>query len=70
MTRKEVENVLGKPKHSAATGVYYYSWDATDMEDAPVGIIVEYTRRTVKAGEEDNKYTGKLEQYIVGPIME
>jgi hypothetical protein len=70
MTRKEVEDLLGKPKHSPATGVFYYSWDSNEKENAPLGIVVEYRRSIIKAGEVDEKYTGKLEKYTVGRILE
>ena len=69
MSKVEVEQQLGEPHYSPTTGQFYYYVDARDESGIPFGLVVEYRRMAYKEGEEE-KYTGKLEEYWVGRIGE
>ena len=69
MARAKIERLLGRPDYSPIAGQYYYaSSDRKTAEGTPVGLIVEYRRMNVRAGEEI--MTGRLESMFLGPIGE
>jgi hypothetical protein len=69
MSKAEVEKELGKGIYSPTRGVFVYRVDAEDDVGIPFALVVEYRRMSYRDGEEE-KYTGKLEEYWVGRIAE
>src|SRR5580692_6845524 len=69
MWRREVERLLGKPTYCPSVGSCNYTLDADDEQGIPFGLVVPYIRLAHKEGEEE-KQTGKLEEYWVGRIAE
>jgi len=69
MSRREVERLLGKPTYCPSVGSCNYTVDAEDEQGIPFGLVVRYIRLAHKEGEEE-KQTGKLEEYWVGRIAE
>jgi hypothetical protein len=69
MSRREVERLLGKPAYCPSAGSCNYTVDAEDEQGTPFGLVVRYIRLAHKEGEQE-KQTGKLEEYWVGRIAE
>ena len=69
MSRREVERLLGKPTYCPSEGSCNYKVDAEDEQGIPFGLVVRYIRLAHKEGEQERQ-TGKLEEYWVGRIAE
>jgi hypothetical protein len=69
MSKVDVEHELGEGTYSPTRGVFVYPVDAEDDNGIPFGLVVEYRRMSYREGEEE-KFTGKLEEYWVGRIAE